>query len=121
MIKKSILVVDDDELIRLALKINLERAGFNISIAETAESALELLKEHPYDLLLTDYLMPGINGLELMQQAKKIYPEIKGIIFSGFAEKDMPEKFLALGADYFFHKPINTRELLNCIQNLLAP
>ena len=120
MTKKSIMVVDDDELIRLALKINLERAGFDISIAETAESALERLNEHQYDLLLNDFLMPGINGLELMLQAKKIYPDIKVIIFSGFAEESMPDMFLELGADYFFQKPINTKDLVKCIQNILS-
>jgi two-component system alkaline phosphatase synthesis response regulator PhoP len=121
MIKQRILVVDDDELIRLSLKVNLERAGFNTDIAESGKSALALLEEQTYDLLLTDYLMPGINGLVLMQQAKEFYPKMKVIIFSAFVDSGLQQKFLAFGADDFLHKPLNIHDVLKRIQNILTP
>ena len=121
MIKPKILVAHDYEFICSALKFNLERAGYDISITQNGETALTLLKEQSYDLLLTDYQVPGINGLELMQQAKELYPKVKVIISSGFAEGGLPENFLALGADHFLHKPIKILTLLKLIQNILPP
>ncbi len=121
MIKKSILVVDDDKVVRLALKMNLERAGYNIVITENGKSALTLLEEQTYDLLLTNYIMSGINGLVLMMRAKKLYPKMKVIIFSGLVDEDLVKKFLAFGADDFFHKPLKIDDLLKRIIIILAP
>ena len=121
MIKKRILVVEDNQMVRLALKTNLERAGFDTAIAENGKSALTLLEEQTYDLTLTDYFMPGINGLVLMLQAKELYPKMKVIIFSGLVDEGLVEKFLALGADGFFHKPLNIDDLLKRIIIILAP
>ncbi len=121
MSPKNILVVDDDELVRKALQVNLERAGFNTDIAESGKSALRLLEKQPYNLLLTDYLMPGIDGLVLMKHAKERFPKMRVIILSAFVHSGLQQKFLACGADDFFHKPLNIHDVLKRIQHILKP
>lgn len=120
MTKQSILLVDDEDVLRLSLQTNLRREGFEVVSTENAETALTVLKHQSYDLLLTDYLMETVNGLELMQQAKKLYPEIKVVVFSGYADKNTVEKIIRLGADAFFCKPIGFDNLIELITQTLA-
>jgi CheY-like chemotaxis protein len=120
MSRHRILIVDDEELLRLSLQVNLEGEGFEVGVAESAETALAALRKQPYDLLLTDYLMERVDGIELMQQAKKLLPKIKVIVFSGFEDKGSSEKFRALGVDDFFCKPVDLEDLLKRIATILA-
>lgn len=120
MSRQSLLIVDDEKLICKAVKVNLESSGFEVGTAESAESALTALKERPYDLLLTDYLMEEVNGVELMLQARELYPEIKVIVSSGFVEEVVVEEILRLGADGFLRKPFNLTDLLERISEVMA-
>lgn len=119
MTTKSILLVDDEKLLRLSLQVNLEGEGFEVCTADSAETALTELNNRRYDLLLTDYLMEGANGVELMQQARVLYPEIKVIVFSGFGDEYAADEILKFGADGFFCKPIDFDHLLEQIGKLL--
>ena len=112
MLGQSILLVDDEELLRLSLQVNMEREGFAVDTAESGEEALTALQDCPYSLLLTDYLMVGISGIELMQQAKSLHPGIKVIVFSGYEDLDLTHEIRRLGADDFFCKPIDFDDLL---------
>ncbi len=94
--------------------------GFEIMGAENAEAAINFLRDRSYDLLLTDYLMEGVTGIELMQQARKLYPEIKVIIFSGYADHSLADKIIRLGADAFFCKPVGFDDLLKFITRVLT-
>ena len=115
MTRQSILLVDDEKVLRLSLQSNLKREGFEVASAESAETAITLLRHRSYDLLLTDYLMEGINGVELMRQARELYPDINVIVFSGYAEENLADQITRLGADAFFCKPIEFEDLLKLI------
>jgi DNA-binding NtrC family response regulator len=119
MTKQSILIVDDEELLRLSLKFNMEREGFEVDTADSAESGLAILKERSYNLLLIDYLMEQVNGIELMQQARELYPELKVIIISGYGTKKLADEIRRLGANDFICKPIDFNDLLERISNTL--
>ncbi len=119
MDKQSILLVDDELLIRRALEYNLQREGFDVRSAEDGEQALAILQERSFGLVLTDYLMEGMNGIELMKLARKLYPQIKVIIFSGYEDKGSTDEILGLGADDFLCKPINFNDLLERILSVL--
>jgi DNA-binding response OmpR family regulator len=120
MTQQSILLVDDEDLLRLSLKANLRREGFEIDVAVSAEMALAMLHDRSYNLLITDYLLPGIDGIELMQQAKKIYSDIKVIVFSGLHDKESIDEIFRLGANDFFCKPIDFNELLERISQVMS-
>ena len=81
-ISHKILLVDDEHIIRMALKKNLSKSGYDVDACESGEEALKLLDKQTYDLLLTDYLMVGMNGSELIEKVKKLAPEIKTMRFS---------------------------------------
>lgn len=118
--KKSILLVDDEIVLRLSLEFNLQREGFEISCAASGEEALAELAKRQYDLLLTDYFMEDMNGVELMHKARKIQPAIKVMVFSGYSEDGFAAELQDQGADDFFCKPIEYQELLARLTKTMA-
>ena len=78
-----VLVVDDNPDMRSFVKIVLERAGFEADVAADGQRALDLLREHPADVLITDIFMPEPDGLELIQRFKSRFPGIKIVAISG--------------------------------------
>jgi len=84
-----ILAVDDDPIVLLNTSTILADIGHEVIQAHSGPAALAQLAQHPIDLLLTDYAMPGMTGAELVAQAKQAQPELKAIIVSGYAE--LPE------------------------------
>jgi CheY-like chemotaxis protein len=94
MNRKAVILCVDDEENPLALRqCVLQTAGYKVLIARSGKEALELAAEHKLDLILTDHLMPGMNGTELAQQIKAQYPELPVVLFSGV--NDIP-----IGADF---------------------
>jgi len=81
-----ILCVDDEETSLLLRKPVLEKAGYEVLTAASATQALEILSSRKIDLLLTDYLMPGLSGTELARAAKNICPKLPVILLSGVTE-----------------------------------
>jgi DNA-binding NtrC family response regulator len=69
-----ILVVDDDRAVRTAIRVNLSKQGWDVSVAEDAEGALKLIAERPVDLVLTDVAMPGRSGMDLLAAYARASP-----------------------------------------------
>jgi len=78
-----ILLVDDEASIRLTLGALLERTGYNVTSAESGEQAVQLLERQPFDLLLTDLKMPGIDGMQLVAAARQRQPDVAVIVLTG--------------------------------------
>jgi CheY-like chemotaxis protein len=83
---KSILVVDDEPQILSALKRTLRKQSYSVLFANDGHEALDILKQHEVDLILSDYMMPGLSGTELLTQAEKIQPNTVRIILSGHSD-----------------------------------
>lgn len=111
MKKKAILVVDDEEIIRETLSSDLEEAGYVTETVESGEHAIAALKKSHYDLVITDLLMEGIDGIQVLKNAKKIDPEIAVIILTGFGDMTSAIDALRLGADDYLLKPYNYEEI----------
>ncbi len=116
-----ILIIDDDkELIALLKKI-LEEDGYNVEISDKPMEALSIQKMNPFDIIITDILMPEMDGLELILYIKDKYKETKIIAISGggyFNAKDLLIMAKALGADFVIKKPINFSILKSHINSL---
>jgi len=93
----EILIVDDDEVIRDTLH-ELLSSDYHCETAETAERALEKLKEKSFDLILTDISMPGLSGVQLLERVLKDYPETPVIIVSGMRDHAHAQELISLGA-----------------------
>jgi putative two-component system response regulator len=115
-----IMVVEDEELIRDIIQQNIERAGYECTIAKSGIQALEIMANHnkKIDIIITDIRMPGLNGIELTKKVKENY-DSDIIVMTGFAEGFDYEKVIESGASDFFQKPINSRELMLRIKRVL--
>ena len=115
----SILVIDDDEFMRGLIKTLLTKAGHEVIIAKDGEEGLRLLKKKEPDLVLTDYKMPGITGIDVVHQAQQQYPGLPVIILTGYGATDLTIKAIQAGAYDFIEKPIKNHELLEVVENAL--
>ncbi len=112
MMQKSILLVDDEKVIRKSFGADLSDGGYTVSTAESGEAALEKLKNGHYDLVVTDLMMEGINGLQVLEKVKEVDADIGVIILTGFGDLTSAIAALRLGADDYLLKPCKTEELL---------
>jgi sigma-B regulation protein RsbU (phosphoserine phosphatase) len=110
---RSILLVDDSKLQRKILSSLVKRWGFKVLEAESGEQALEICKTEQPDIVLSDWMMPGMSGLELCRSFRNLPNDDYGyfIILTSKGEKDEVAEGLRAGADDFLTKPINADEL----------
>lgn len=111
-----ILVVDDEVTSIAILKKVLEDAGHTVSTVTDGEKAIEKIKEFKYDILLTDFNMPGMNGIELTEKALMIEPDFIVILITAFATIRSAVDAIRIGAFDYLTKPINKEELLLAVQ-----
>ena len=113
---EKILIIDDNKLIRKTLKETLSKVGYAIIEAEDGESGLVLVKtEHP-DLVITDFQMPGIDGLEVLSEIRKLNIALPVILLTAFGDVVLTIKSIQLGAFDFLEKPIDPHQLKTTIQ-----
>ena len=110
MSQASILIVDDEELIRENLRLDLSELGYDVDTAESGARALGLLDKE-YDLIVTDLIMAEVDGIELLRQAKAKRPDQAVFILTGYGELESAIEALRLGADDYLLKPYNHDEL----------
>ncbi|MFA5699916.1 MAG: sigma-54 dependent transcriptional regulator [Desulfuromonas sp.] len=116
---QQILVVDDEQLIRWSLEKNLLKHGFMVQTAESGAQALEIIERDTPDLVLLDISMPGIDGLETLQEIKKNDPSIVVIMITALGVLETAVKAMQYGAFDYIHKPFNIDELLGVIDKAL--
>ncbi|MEA2031754.1 MAG: response regulator [candidate division Zixibacteria bacterium] len=107
----SILVVDDEEVLRSLLQKILSREGYQIKCAENGMVAMEMLEEEPYNIVISDMKMPEMDGFELLKKIKDKYPDIGVIIMTGFGDSYTVKDALLLGADEYITKPFQSYEI----------
>ena len=119
---ETILVVEDEELVRRVIERILGRLGYRLLLAADGEKALILSRNHlePIDLLLTDIVMPGINGVELAAKIRAARPDIAVLYSSGYSEEDLSRTMdLDAGATYLLPKPYSPRDLAGAVRKAL--
>ena len=100
-----ILIVDDEATVRSVLSQVLEEDGFETTEAANGEEALEFLKKEPFSLVITDIMMPGMTGIELLVKIKQLYPDTQVIIITSYASLDTALTALRHGAYDYLFKP----------------
>ena len=117
--KFRILIVDDEKTLCSVFKAGLLESGYDCETALNGKAALELIKSESFDMMITDIIMPGMDGFELTEQVKKIKPDIIVIIMTGFQQEESYERAIALGAADFIKKPFALNELAMRIERVL--
>ena len=107
-----ILVIDDDKSARLLLDRVLTRAGHPVVIVDTGEQGIELLTNETFDLIITDKNLPGIDGLELLRQARQKRPGLQAIIITGFPTPETKSSARDLGVYGYVTKPFGILDIL---------
>ena len=115
---KTILIVDDEAVIRDLCSRALK--GYNVVQAGNGQDALKLFDKGDIDVVLTDVMMPGMDGIELLKKIKQKEPTIVVIVMTGFAEKDVILNALKADADDFISKPLNLLQLKTAIDKALV-
>ena len=118
MDKVNILVVEDGQSQREILRDFLRDEGYPVSEAENGESALDQLRENYFDLVLTDYKMPGMDGMVLLQAAKQLNPEIDVVVMTAFGTIEAAVRAMKAGASDYIAKPIDLDELQLLIERI---
>jgi YesN/AraC family two-component response regulator len=117
----KILLVDDDDLIRLALEDPLSEQGFDVATAANVSEALKLISSNVYDVLLSDLHMPGAgDGLTVVSAMRHANPKAVTILLSAFPEMDAASHAILLQADQILVKPMNVTALVEAIKERLA-
>ena len=111
MLTHTILIVDDEAVQRDALAGFLKKKGFKVKTASSGLAGLEIVASHPVDLILTDFKMPGMDGLELLGQAKEINPETDVIVMTAFGSIESATQAMKNGAIDYLTKPIDLDQL----------
>ncbi len=118
MEQKTILLIDDNDLLCRSLSFHLQEAGYQVSIAQSAEEGIEILKHTPVDLILLDIVLPGIDGLEALRTIRK--DRQVPVIFLTGKRREMDELLgLELGGDDYITKPFDLDLLLARIKVVL--
>ncbi len=119
MSKINVLLVDDDKSICDSLSRMLIKKGYSVDSRNSGTEALEALRNSSYDILMTDLKMPGMSGIELLREAKKISADIGVIIMTGFGEITSYIEAMELGAAEYLNKPVKGDDLEIIIENLV--
>lgn len=114
-----ILIVDDEENLRIGMATILEDEGFEVHEAENGRAGIEKLEQGMYDLIITDYKMNEMDGMRFLEQLKVEYPSLKVIMVTGFGTIEHAVEAMKLGAVNYMTKPVKPKMLVEMVKNVL--
>ncbi len=118
--KTTILIVDDERIVRESLRDWLGNVGYKVEVAESGEAALEILRRKKVKIMLADLVMPGIDGIELMKEARKIAPTLITVIITAYGSIQTAISAIREGAYDYIEKPFCPEKVEVLIKNLVA-
>ena len=121
MASPCILIVDDDQNYCLIIKRLLTDEGYDVDTAYDALSALKLFGEQTHDLVILDYRMPDMDGLELFETIKQQWPGVSVLFHTAYASIDLISAALEAGAIRVFPKDVDSAELIDGVKDILSP
>jgi heterodisulfide reductase subunit A len=117
---KSILVVDDEAIVRESIRDWLKDAGYQVSVAESGEEALKMIQKQDFGVMILDLRLPGINGIDVLKKAKTLKPDIKSIVITAYPTMLTQEEATKLGAIDYLVKPIFPDKLEELVRDTVG-
>jgi CheY-like chemotaxis protein len=113
-----VLVIDDEELVRDLVGVVLEEAGFEVVLAESGPAGLDVIREWvaKIDVVLLDLTMPGMGGLEVFAELKKLRPDLRVVLTSGYTRGNVLRQFIDVVPDDFIEKPFQPADLVAAVR-----
>jgi DNA-binding NtrC family response regulator len=115
----AILVVDDEEVVRQSYQRVLATARCQVETVSDGEQALRAMEARPYDIVLLDLRMPGMDGMAVLRTIKRRWPEDEVIVITGYPSVDTAKEAIRLGARDYLAKPLAPREVIEAACNAL--
>ena len=115
----KILLIDDDEWIRDSLGLYFEGEGCHLLAVETAEEGVEELKKQDYDIVMVDYRLPGMDGLEFLRRIQKTQPHALKVLITAYRSEGVVSKALKMGVQDFIEKPFTTKTIEESLTRLI--
>ena len=115
----KILVVDDERIVCAGCKKILDEAGYQVKTTLSAKNALEMLKEEPFDIVITDIKMPELSGIELLEIIRRDHPEITVIVITGYSTVETAVEAMKLGAFDYLPKPFTSDQVTLVIKKAI--
>ena len=112
------LLVDDDEFIRDSLRLMFGARGCYLLAVETAEEALEVLKGQDYDIIITDYKLPGMDGLEFCKQIHETHPHTMMVLITAYGSRAVEDEASNIGVHELIEKPITSESIEASLERL---
>ena len=116
MANPKVLIIDDDQAMLDLTRFHLQSRGYEVSMAETAREGLELIATGGFNIALTDFSLPDLDGIELVKQIKETSPDTEIIMITGYGSVEKAVDATKAGAFYFLEKPVDFEELLLLIE-----
>ena len=119
---KRLLIVDDEETLTYSLcqSFIMLNKDYEVVPANSGEDALHKLSEKPFDLIITDIFLPGINGFDVLRKVRDDFPETDVVIMTAYGSGDIRERALTEGARYYIEKPFEIRDFKKVVINILG-
>ena len=114
------LVVDDEAMVRRSMKLLLEHEGHEVCLADSGEAALEQLAQCKFDLIITDFSMPGMHGDQLVARIRQLIPNQPIIMCTAFVEEHKVFGDTSGRVDALLHKPFSIKELREAVKQVLT-
>jgi len=108
------LLIDDDEIIRDSLVLAFRNKGCYLLAVETAEEGLEALRKERFDIIIADYILPGMDGIEFLKLATRSHPNTVNIIITAYAD-DIASEAFSIGVHDFMQKPFSLEKLVESL------
>jgi len=116
----NILLIDDDEWIRDAMRVFFETEGCRITALETAEEALQMIHQQDYDIVICDYKLPGIDGLAFLKIVRQTCSGALTMLITAYKTAELVSEAKNIGVDAFIAKPFNSETIEASLSNLIA-
>jgi len=117
---KKVLLIDDDEWIRDSLGMFFKSEEMHIDAVETAEEGITALGRQRYDIIITDYRLPGMDGLKFLKRVQESNPDSFKILITAYGSREVISAAAALGVDEYIEKPFTTKTIEDALSRLIS-
>lgn len=118
--RKKVLIVDDAGPVVVLCVNVLQALGYAVKGANRGEAAVELLRREPFDLIVVDYKMPGMNGFQVLEHARELYPDVLSILITGHGTPEIMKEADKMRFDGTLLKPFTSTELRRTVETVFA-
>ena len=118
--KASILIVDDEEVVRHSHLRSLAETGCHAEAAEDGQQAIRVMEQHPFDVVLLDLRMPGLDGMDVLKTIKERWPDSEVVVITGYPTIETAKEAVRLGAHNYIAKPVGPDEVIKAANDAIT-